>query len=299
LINAILDNLNNFFGDAFNYANFADASINRVTLINVIDILIVAFFIYKIMLWIKETRAWSLFKGIVLVLSISSLSFLFGLTTIQWIVTHAVRTGIIAMIIIFQPELRKALEELGKGQMIHMPFGLSSQNKLISEETIDEVIKAVFAMAKVRTGALIVMERDVKLGDLEQTGTMVDASVSASLLLNIFEDKTPLHDGAVIVRNNRIAAASCILPLTETEIGKELGTRHRAAVGASEVSDACAIVVSEESGKVSIAIGGKLYKGLSPEDLRTRLGGGLSSESTDKKTAFKSLMFKRRAKNGK
>jgi len=298
LIDTLLNNFNSFFGDAFLYSNLAELSINRVTLINIIDILIVAFFIYKIMLWIKETRAWSLFRGIVLVLSISSLSFLFGLTTIQWIVTHAVSTGILAMIIIFQPELRKALEELGKGQMIHMPFGISSTATKNSQESIDEVIKAAFAMAKVRTGAIIVMERDVKLGDLEQTGTIIDASVSASLLLSIFEDKTPLHDGAIIIRNNRIAAASCILPLTETEIGRDLGTRHRAAVGASEVSDACAIVVSEESGKVSVASGGKLFRDVSPEELRTRLGGTVAGDVADSSTGFKRV-FKRRAKNDK
>jgi len=294
----MLNNFGNFFGGGFLDSNLADLSINRINLVNIIDILIVAFFLYKIMLWIKETRAWSLFRGIVLVLSISSLSFLFGLTTIQWIVSNAVSTGILAMIIIFQPELRKALEELGKGK-IYMPFGGTSGSiERISEKTIDEVIKAVYAMAKVRTGTLIVMERDVKLGDLEQTGTIVDASVSASLLLNIFEDKTPLHDGAVIVRSNRIAAASCILPLTSSEIGKEFGTRHRAAVGVSEVSDACAIIVSEETGRVSIAIGGKLLKDISPEDLRGRLIGD-SSYAAPKSKSTLSRMFKRRAKDDK
>ena len=298
MINTMLNNFGNFFGGGFLDSNLADLSINRINLVNIIDILIVAFFLYKIMLWIKETRAWSLFRGIVLVLSISSLSFLFGLTTIQWIVSNAVSTGILAMIIIFQPELRKALEELGKGK-IYMPFGGTSGSiERISEKTIDEVIKAVYAMAKVRTGTLIVMERDVKLGDLEQTGTIVDASVSASLLLNIFEDKTPLHDGAVIVRSNRIAAASCILPLTSSEIGKEFGTRHRAAVGVSEVSDACAIIVSEETGRVSIAIGGKLLKDISPEDLRGRLIGD-SSYAAPKSKSTLSRMFKRRAKDDK
>jgi len=266
------NNLNQFIGNAFVYFNLADATINRLNFANIIDILIVAYFLYKIILWVKETRAWSLFKGIVLVLSISSLSFLFGLTTIQWIVRHTTGAGILAMIIIFQPELRKALEQLGKGQL-NLPFGDSAIAKGISESTVDELMKAVYAMARLKTGALIIVERDVKLGDLEQTGVLVDANVSASLLLNIFEDKTPLHDGAVIIRNNRIAAASCILPLTSSEIGKELGTRHRAAVGASEVSDAFAITVSEESGKVSLASGGRLYRDMSPEELKSRLGG--------------------------
>ena len=289
MISSVLDNLYHFFGDTFWFTNLADASINRITLINVIDILIVAYFIYKIMLWIKETRAWSLFKGIVLVLSISSLSFLFNLTTIQWIVRHAVQAGILAIIIIFLPEIRKALEQLGKGH-INMPFAASGLSRRITDETIDEVIKAVYAMAKTKTGALIVMERDVMLGDLEQTGTLIDANVSASLILNIFEDRTPLHDGAVIIRSNRIAAASCILPLTSAEIGRDLGTRHRAAVGASEVSDSCAIVVSEETGRVSVANGGKLHKDISPEELRRRLSEVAGAE--EKATGLRKLISK-------
>jgi len=298
LLRTVWNNLNIFFGETFIYSNLADASINRITLIDIIDILIVAFFLYKIMLWVKETRAWSLFKGIVLVLSISSLSFLFGLTTIEWIVRHAVQTGILVMIIIFQPELRKALEELGKGHL-QMPFSSSESYRRISQETIDEVTKATYAMAKVKMGALIVMERDVMLGDLEQTGTLIDSSVSSSLILNIFEDRTPLHDGAVIIRNNRIAAASCILPLTATEIGKELGTRHRAAVGASEVSDACAIVVSEETGKVSVASGGTLYRDISPEELKSRLGGGGSDPQATRRMKFTFIRGKGGRKDGK
>ena len=296
LLSAMWHNLNQFIGEAFLYFDLADATVNRITLINIIDILIVTYFLYKVILWIKETRAWSLFKGIVLVLSISSFSFLFGLTTISWIVRGAVQTGILAMIIIFQPELRKALEELGKGHL-SMPFGVGSDlSKDISVNTLDEIVKASFAMAKMKMGALIVVEKNVKLGDLEQTGIIIDASVSASLILNIFEDKTPLHDGAVIIRNNRIAAASCILPLTESEIGKELGTRHRAAVGASEVSDACAIAVSEESGKVSLASGGKLYKGISPEELRLRLGAGGTAEPAKEKEPGR-FLFRKGRKN--
>jgi len=275
------NNLNQFVGEAFLYFDLADATVNRITLINVIDILIVTYFLYKVILWIKETRAWSLFKGIVLVLSISSLSFLFGLTTISWVVRGAVQTGILAMIIIFQPELRKALEELGKGHLNRL-FSGHDIGKGVSKSTLDETVKAAYAMAKMKMGALIVVEKDVKLGDLEQTGILIDASVSASLILNIFEDKTPLHDGAVIIRNNRIAAASCILPLTESEIGKELGTRHRAAVGASEVSDAFAIAVSEETGEVSVASGGVLYKNLSPDELKLRIGVDHSEEGKEK-----------------
>ena len=274
------NNLNLYLGESFTYFDFAGFTISRVTFKDIIDILIVTYFIYKIILWIKETRAWSLFKGVVLVFLISSLAFVFRLTTIQWIVKTTIQVGITAIIILFQPELRKALEELGKGRF-NMPF-LSSSFSSINQATINEVIKAVYAMAKVRTGALILIEREVMLGDLEQTGIHVDAAVSSALLLNIFEDKTPLHDGAVIIRSNRIAAASCILPLTSSEIGKDLGTRHRASVGASEVSDAYSIVVSEETGYVSLATGGKLIRNLSPEDLRQRLSA--DDEKNEKET---------------
>ncbi|MDL2248558.1 diadenylate cyclase CdaA [Tyzzerella sp. OttesenSCG-928-J15] len=270
MLETMLNNLSQYLGESFTYFDFAGFTVSRVTLKDIVDILIVAYFIYKIILWIKETRAWSLFKGIILVLLISSLSFMFGFTTISWIVKTAINTGILAIIILFQPELRKALEQLGKGGFA-LSFLNDSTGSTIESDTVDEIIKAVYAMAKVRTGALILVERQVKLGDLEQTGIKVDAHVTAALLINIFEDKTPLHDGAVVIRNNRIAAASCILPLTASEIGKELGTRHRAAVGASEVSDTFAIVVSEETGYVSLASGGGLIRNLSPEDLRRRL----------------------------
>ena len=280
LFETLWNNFTLYLSESFNYFNFAGFTISRVTLKDIIDILIVAFFIYKIILWIKETRAWSLFKGVLLVLLISSLAFVFQLTTIQWIVKTTIQVGITALIILFQPELRKALEELGKGRftMSFLGGGFSG----INQTTIDEIIKAVYAMAKVRTGALILVERQVKLGDLEQTGIAVDASVSSALLINIFEDKTPLHDGAVIIRSNRIAAASCILPLTSSEIGKDLGTRHRAAVGASELSDAYSIVVSEETGYVSLATGGKLTRNLSPEDLRNLLSA--DGEKIEKET---------------
>ena len=280
LFETLWNNFTLYLSESFNYFNFAGFTISRVTLKDIIDILIVAFFIYKIILWIKETRAWSLFKGVLLVLLISSLAFVFQLTTIQWIVKTTIQVGITALIILFQPELRKALEELGKGRftMSFLGGGFSG----INQTTIDEIIKAVYAMAKVRTGALILVERQVKLGDLEQTGIAVDASVSSALLINIFEDKTPLHDGAVIIRSNRIAAASCILPLTSSEIGKDLGTRHRAAVGASELSDAYSIVVSEETGYVSLAMGGKLTRNLSPEDLRNLLSA--DGEKIEKET---------------
>ena len=286
MLEALWNNLTLYLGESFTYFDFAGFTISRITLTDIIDILIVTYFIYNVILWIKETRAWSLFKGVVLVLIISSLAFIFRLTTIQWIVKTTIQVGITAIIILFQPELRKALEELGKGRFT-IPF-LSGSFTGINQNTIDEIIKAVYAMAKVRTGAIVLIERQVMLGDLEQTGIQVDAAVSSALLINIFEDKTPLHDGAVIIRSNRIAAASCILPLTASEIGKDLGTRHRASVGASEVSDAYSIVVSEETGYVSLAAGGKLIRNLSPEDLRNRLSAdGEKNEKETKRFPFR------------
>ena len=187
MLESMWNNLTLYLGESLIYFDFAGFTMSRVTFKDVIDILIVAYFIYKIILWIKETRAWSLFKGVVLVLLISSLAFVFRLTTIQWIVKTTIQVGITALIILFQPELRKALEELGKGRF-NIPF-LGNSFSSINQTTIDEIIKAVYAMAKVRTGALILVEREVMLGDLEQTGIEVDAAVTSALLINIFEDK--------------------------------------------------------------------------------------------------------------
>lgn len=277
MMDTIKQNLIEFFDLSFTNVDFSWIGSLGLSLKDIIDILIVAYFIYKIILWIKETRAWSLFKGVVVVLTTSAIAFILQLTTISFIITKAFSMGIIAIIVLFQPELRKALEELGKGKFM-VPLLFSDKvNEQLSENTVDEIIKACFAMAKVRTGALMLVENDVRLGDLEKTGIRIDGTVSSQLLINIFEDKTPLHDGAVIISGNRIDSASCILPLTETEIGKELGTRHRAAVGASEVSDCTAIVVSEETGAVSIAKGGKIYRKQSPEDLRRHLLGSIAA----------------------
>ncbi|MCL2593690.1 MAG: diadenylate cyclase CdaA [Defluviitaleaceae bacterium] len=276
----IVNNISEFFSESLSNIDFAYFTIVRISFFDILDILIVAYLLYRIILWIKETRAWALFKGVVVILVISAIAFMFGLTTIVWLMRTALSVGVLAMIILFQPELRKALEQLGKGRL-SLPFGLvEDSDSSISSKTVDEVITASFAMAHLKTGGLILIENVVMLGELEDTGIRLDACVSSALLLNIFEDKTPLHDGAVIIRNNRIAAASCILPLTANEIGKELGTRHRAAVGASEVSDCYAIVISEETGGVSLALGGKLYRNQTAEDLRKMI---LKESSLSKK----------------
>jgi diadenylate cyclase len=237
-------------------------------LASIIDILAISVAIYKIMQWIRETRAWSLFKGVMTVLLLYALASILDAVTILWVMRMTFNVGLIALVVIFQPELRKALEQLGKGKFLSAFLKNSENAASLPTHTADEIIKAAQSMASVQTGALIVIERNVALGDHEQTGIPVDAIVSSQLLINIFEDKTPLHDGAVIIRGGRIAAAACILPLTKVEIGHELGTRHRAAVGASEVSDALAMVVSEETGAISIAEGGRLQRGLDEEQIR-------------------------------
>lgn len=239
--------------------------------IDLLDIFIVAFLIYQIVVWIKETRAWSLFKGILVIFLFSIIAITFNLSTILWILSNAVSVGIIAIIIVFQPELRKALEQLGKGHFLSNILTTTyydDENNKCSAKSFTEIINAVYKMSKVNTGALILIEQDVPLGDIESTGISVDAVITAQLIVNIFEHNTPLHDGAVIIKNNRIAAASCLLPLTESKISAELGTRHRAAVGASDVSDAFVIIVSEETGHVSVAKGGTLYRNKKEDEVK-------------------------------
>ncbi len=256
--------------DFFSNIDFYTMSIPAIRASDILDIAIVAVIIYTLMIWIKETRAWSLFKGIIIIFVISTLAFQLNLYTIRWIISNTLSVGIIAIIILFQPEFRKGLEQLGKSNFMTKVF-TKDDDLQTSNRTFEEILTAVQRMAAIRMGALILIEKEVPLGDLEQTGIKIDAAVSSQLLINIFEDKTPLHDGAVIIRNGRIAAATCILPLTQKDIGTGLGTRHRAAVGGSEVSDADIIVVSEETGSISIANGGILYKDLTLNEARDML----------------------------
>lgn len=268
----------------FNDFNTSNLNIPTVGLIDILDILIVAYLIYKIIFWIKETRAWTLFKGIIVIFAFTAVAVLLQLNTILWIMQNTISVGIIAVIVVFQPEMRKALEQLGKGTIFTSFFKFDTAKDLdkADAKTIDEILKAAEKMAAVKTGALMLIEQNVPLGDHERTGIPIDALVSSQLLINIFEHNTPLHDGAVIIRNNRIAAATCFLPLTESnEISMELGTRHRAAIGASEVSDAFVIVVSEETGAISLAKGGILYRNISTETLRGMLSQ--RNKSTKKK----------------
>lgn len=254
--------------------NLSTLSIPSVHITDIIDIIIVAIVIYTVIHWIKETRAWSLFRGLMVIALFSLLSYNLHFYTITWIIERTFSVGVIAVIIIFQPELRKALEQIGASGFSSVTGLLQtkSSDDRLSTQDANEIAEACVKMAEVKTGALIVIERNVSMGDIvSASGVAVDAVISSQLLINIFEDKTPLHDGAVIIRDNRVAAASCILPVTQSEIGQELGTRHRAAVGASEVSDAFIIVVSEETGKISIARDGKLEKAVSEAVFRQEL----------------------------
>lgn len=241
--------------------------------IDFIEILIIAFLFYHILLWIKSTKAWNLFKGIIVILLFVLVSAIFQMNTILWLAERTLNVGLIALVIIFQPELRKALENLGEKNFFGKVFNFSKSDECkFSDRTIEELIKACYAMGKVRTGALIVIEDEILLNEYIRTGIDIDAILSSQLLINIFEKNTPLHDGAVIVRGDRVVSATCYLPLSDSlSLSKNLGTRHRAAVGVSEVSDSLTIVVSEETGKVSIASKGQIYHGIDADFLREKL----------------------------
>ena len=238
----------------------------------VLDIIIIAGILYLVLRWIKRTHAWVLLRGIVIVLILRLLADMFDLITLRWLLDNAVAVGLIAIVVIFQPELRKVLEQMGRGQYLGS-FKIEGEQKVYaSEDTIGEIINAAKAMSAAGTGALIVIEQTIDLGEQERTGVGLDAQVSVQLLLNIFEKNTPLHDGAVIIRNDRLAAAKCILPLSSAEsMDSALGTRHRAAVGITEESDARVVVVSEETGTISVAIDGQLTRGVSEGQMRDML----------------------------
>lgn len=246
-----------------------------ITISDILEIIILAYLLYNIMLWFKKTRAWTLVKGIGLLLVFVGISYVFQLNTIFWIFKNTISVGIIAVIVLFQPELRRALEELGRRNIISdvlIRDDKGVKKERVNDNTIQEIISAAMDMSKNKTGALIVVEHNVALGEYESTGINVDATISKQLLVNIFEHNTPLHDGAVIIRNNRIVAATCYLPLTgRQDLNKDLGTRHRAAVGISEVSDSMTVVVSEENGAISVASAGTLYTNLDSESLRKHL----------------------------
>ena len=242
---------------------------------DVLEILIIALLLYYILVWMKTTRAWVLLKGLIVIFAFLLFALIFNMNTILWMAQNILSFAVMALIVVLQPELRTALEGLGKKGIFNSFLPFSSRRKdegLFSERTLNEITKACVEMGKVKTGALIVIEQNVNLRDYERTGIDVDGIVSSQLLINIFEHNTPLHDGAVIVRGNRVVSATCYLPLSDNlSLSKELGTRHRAGVGISEVSDSLTIIVSEETGKISVAYEGELERNLSGEELKNRM----------------------------
>ena len=269
----------------------------RISISNLVEIVIITVLIYELLLWIKNTRAWTLLKGLVVILVFTLFAAIFELRTILWIIERTATIAATALLVIFQPELRKALEQLGSQKIITniLSFDDGKDGSGFSEKTINEIVRATFEMAKVKTGALMVIERGDSLKEIERTGIEINGLVSSQLLINIFEHNTPLHDGAVVICGNRVTAATCYLPLSDNmTISKDLGTRHRAAVGISEVTDSLTVVVSEETGRVSVAERGKLTRIGDGETLRTLLSGKVGEDSSSG-SRFK--LWKGRLKN--
>ena len=247
---------------------------------DIIDIALVAYIVYKGVKLVRETRAVQLIKGILILVIALQLSSSFGLHMVNYILINTMQVGVIAIIIVFQPELRRALEQMGRSKFSTLFTGVDVNSPEMLQKTAQSICDAAQSMSKNRVGALIVWERKTKIGDIIRTGVDLEAAVSPELLVNIFVPNTPLHDGAVVIRENRIAAAACFLPLTQKQdLSIELGTRHRAALGISEVSDAAVVVVSEETGKISLALDGSLTRNLTVESLKKALVKIMSPDS--------------------
>ena len=273
---------------------------NYIKVTDIIEILIIAFLVYQILVWIKNTKAWALLKGVFVIFVFIGIAAIFNMSTILWIAENVLSIAVIAFIIVMQPELRKALEQLGRRGFLTSIFPFESIKKegggLYSEKALNEIVKACFAMGRVRTGALICMEQNDSLSEYEATGIEVDGVITSALLINIFEKNTPLHDGAVIMRGGRVVCATSYLPLSErSDISKDLGTRHRAALGMSEENDSLTIVVSEETGHVSVAYLGQLYTDLNADGLYEKLSIFRQKEEEGK--SKKRLEWKWRSKS--
>lgn len=269
-----------------------------ISIKDIVDILIVSYVMYQLILLIRGTRAIQLLKGIVIVVLVWALSFVFQLNTLQWMMKQLFTYGVLAVIVIFQPEFRRALEQLGRGKL----FSRVTAEDNVSER-INEMMRSLHYLSKRKIGALIVFERETGLNEYIESGIDMDSRISSELLINIFIPNTPLHDGAVIVRQDRLMAAGCYLPLSENPfISKELGTRHRAAIGMSEVSDAIAVIVSEETGQISLALNGQIVRDIREESLISKLYEELKPKakvkSKDQETSAKSSFWKWRRRDG-
>lgn len=264
-------------------------SLPKIGAVDILEIIIIAFALYHVTFWVKRTRAWTLVKGVFVLFSAYIVAYILDMSVILWVFDKTIGLGITALLIVFQPELRKALEELGQKKIVSsiLPFDENKDRNIrFTDRTVNEIVRATSELAKAKTGALIIMEKDIILSEYERTGIIIDSAISSQLLINIFEHNTPLHDGAVIVRGDRIVAATCYLPLSDNMgLSKDLGTRHRAAVGISEVSDSLTVIVSEETGMISVAVGGKLLRNIDGDLLRRKLNDfqGKPSEEKPKK----------------
>lgn len=270
-------------------------SIPSIKWTDIVEVLIISILLYRVLAWIKESKAWSLLKGILFILLFVMFAAIFSMTTILWIAKNVFGVAVTAMVVVFQPELRKALEQLGRRKVLSSIFQFDNRlvGERFSDDTINEIVRGAFEMGRAKTGALIVIAQNDPLTDYENTGIMLDSAISSQLLINIFEHNTPLHDGAVIVEGNRIVSATCYLPLSENmELSKELGTRHRAGVGISEVTDSVTVIVSEETGRVSVAYEGKLSRNVDTEQLRQMLRN-IQGKTYEEKKSFR--IFKRKA----
>lgn len=260
---------------------------SNVNIPDIVDIAIVTYIFYKVYTFIKDTRAEQVLKGMLFLLVATKISEIFNLHTLYWMLENTLTVGLIAVLIIFQPELRSGLEYIGRTKFTF----LGKNNYTISEDElkkdIEEIVECLYSLSRQKIGALIIMERDTRIGEVINTGTIIDAEISRQLLINIFIPNTPLHDGAVVIRDGKVKAAACFLPLTESkDLSKDLGTRHRAAIGVSEISDCLSLIVSEETGAVSIAKSGKLYRNMTKERLTNILRSNLKSSDQDQEKGF-------------
>ena len=269
--------------------------IYRISINDVVDILIVAYLFYKILRFIKDTRAEQLFKGVIILLVATQVSGMLKLHTLYWILVKILEAGFILPFIIFQPELRAGLEHLGRNTNLFR-FGTQAKSayELNVDKVISEMLGAVYDMAGRKIGALLVLEGKTKLNEIVETGTEIDAKITKQILCNIFIPNTPLHDGAVIIRDGKIKSAACFLPLTQRkDLSKDLGTRHRAGIGISEISDSLILIVSEETGHVSIARAGKIYRDVSKERLANILKNFYKNNSEEKGLGLVKDFFKK------
>ena len=270
---------------------FSGIYLPKIRVIDVLEIALIAVLIYFFMIWIKRTRAYTLLKGILIVFVFIVIAYIFQMSTILWLISRVGSIALIALVIIFQPELRKVLESIGTRSVVASLFRFDTNQTsgdLFSDRTVNEIVRAVSEMSEAHTGAIIVLEQNILLNEFIESGIRMDSLISSQLLVNIFEHNTPLHDGAAILRGDRIVAATCYLPLSDNpSISKRLGTRHRAGVGISEVSDALTVIVSEETGRISVTYDGALTTGISLSELREKLHRLQKHEIDDRGKKFK------------